>query len=71
MTKLTKIIYSGMFLLCITTIIFKLIDKDFYRAMNEFALLCWVGVACIKEIKYEEKIKELKDYQNGITETKN
>jgi hypothetical protein len=23
------------------------------------------------EKKYEEKIKELKDYQNGITETKN
>jgi hypothetical protein len=63
MTKLTKIIYSGMFLLCITTIIFKLIDKDFYRAMNEFALLCWVGVSFMSELrcnKLEKEINEIK-----------
>jgi hypothetical protein len=63
MTKLTKIIYSGMFLLCITTIIFKLIDKDFYRAMNEFALLCWVGVSFMGELrcnKLEKEINEIK-----------
>ena len=63
MTKLTKIIYSGMFLLCITTIIFKLIDKDFYRVMNELALLCWVGVSFMGELrcnKLEKEINEIK-----------
>lgn len=52
-----------MFLLCITTIIFKLIDKDFYRAMNEFALLCWVGVSFMGELrcnKLEKEINEIK-----------
>ena len=63
MTKFTKIIYSGMFLLCITTIIFKLIDKDFYRVMNELALLCWVGVSFMGELrcnKLEKEINEIK-----------
>ena len=32
MTKFTKIIYSVMFLICITSLIFKLIDRDFYMS---------------------------------------
>jgi hypothetical protein len=52
-----------MFLICITGFIFKLIDKDFYRAMNEFALLCWVGVSFMSELrcnKLEKEINEIK-----------
>jgi hypothetical protein len=63
MTKFTKIIYSGMFLICITALIFKLIEKNFYQAMNEFALLCWVGVAFMGELrcnKLEKEINEIK-----------
>ena len=63
MTKFTKIIYSVMFLICITSLIFKLIDRDFYQGMNEFALLCWVGVAFIGELrcnKLEKQINEIK-----------
>jgi len=63
MTKLTKIIYSGMFLICIIGFILSLIDKNFYRAMNELALLCWVGVAFMSELrcdKLEKEINEIK-----------
>jgi hypothetical protein len=63
MTKFTKIIYFGMFLLCITALIFKLIERNFYQAMNEFALLCWVGVAFMGELrcnKLEKEINEIK-----------
>lgn len=63
MTKLTKIIYSGMFLICIIGFILSLIDKNFYRAMNELALLCWVGVSFMGELrcnKLEKEINEIK-----------
>jgi hypothetical protein len=63
MTKFTKIIYSGMFLICIIGFILSLIDKNFYRAMNELALLCWVGVAFMSELrcnKLEKEINEIK-----------
>lgn len=63
MTKLTKIIYSGMFLICIIGFILSLIDKNFYRAMNELALLCWVVVAFMGELrcnKLEKEINEIK-----------
>jgi hypothetical protein len=52
-----------MFLICITALIFKLIEKNFYQAMNEFALLCWVGVAFMGELrcnKLEKEINEIK-----------
>lgn len=71
MTKLSKITYWGMFILSIVSLIISVISQEYSKAGWIFCTLCWVGVACIKEIKYEEKIKELKDYQNGITETKN
>jgi len=63
MTKFTKIIYSVMFLLCITALIFKLIERNFYQAMNELALLCWVGVSFMGELrcnKLEKEINEIK-----------
>ena len=59
MTKLTKIIYSGMFLICIIGFILSLIDKNFYRAMNELALLCWVGVAFMSELRCNKLEKEI------------
>jgi len=59
MTKLTKIIYSGMFLICIIGFILSLIDKNFYRAMNELALLCWVGVAFMSELRCDKLEKEI------------
>jgi hypothetical protein len=52
-----------MFLICITSLIFKLIDRDFHQGMNEFALLCWVGVAFMGELrcnKLEKEINEIK-----------
>ena len=71
MTKLSKITYWGMFILSIVSLIISVTSQEYSKAGWIFSTLCWVGVACIKELKYEEKIKELKDYQNGITETKN
>ena len=59
MTKFTKIIYSGMFLICIIGFILSLIDKNFYRAMNELALLCWVGVAFMSELRCDKLEKEI------------
>ena len=71
MRKSSKIMYWGMFILSTLALITSLISQEYTRAGWIFSTLCWVGIACIKEIKYEEKIKELKDYINGDTETKN
>jgi hypothetical protein len=52
-----------MFLICIIGFILSLIDKNFYRAMNELALLCWVVVAFMGELrcnKLEKEINEIK-----------
>jgi hypothetical protein len=52
-----------MFLICIIGFILSLIDKNFYRAMNELALLCWVGVSFMSELrcnKLEKEINEIK-----------
>ena len=51
MTKFTKIIYLVMFLCGITALIFRLMSKDFSGAMDEFALMCWVGVALMNELR--------------------
>jgi hypothetical protein len=64
MTKLTKIIYSGMFLICIIGFILSLIDKNFYRAMNELALLCWVGVSFMSELRCNKLEKEINEIKN-------
>lgn len=71
MTKLSKIMYWGMFILSTLALITSLISQEYSKAGWILCTLCWVGVACLKEIKYEEKIKEFKDYINGDTETKN
>lgn len=63
MTKFTKIIYLVMFLCGITALIFRLMSKDFSGAMDEFALMCWVGVALMNELrcnKLEKEINEIK-----------
>jgi hypothetical protein len=48
-----------MFLICIIGFILSLIDKNFYRAMNELALLCWVGVAFMSELRCDKLEKEI------------
>lgn len=62
MTKLSKIIYIAMAIICVVTFIARLITKDYVRAMDEFGLMCWVGVAFLNEkrcIKLQKKIDEL------------
>ena len=62
MTKLSKIIYIAMAIICVVTFIARLITKEYVRAMDEFALMCWVGVAFLNEkrcIKLQKKIDEL------------
>lgn len=51
-----------MAIICVVTFIARLITKDYVRAMDEFALMCWVGVAFLNEkrcIKLQKKIDEL------------
>ena len=64
MTKLSKIIYIFMFTLCVVTIIARLINKDYHRAGDEFALLCWVGVAFMNEMRCIKLQKQI-DNSNG------
>jgi ATP/ADP translocase len=71
MKKTQKIFYAVMIVLCILPIISSLLLQNYFAVFWIFATMIWIGVAYTLEKKYEEKIKELKDYQNGITETKN
>ena len=62
MTKLSKIIYIVMAIIGVVTFIVRLITKDYVRAMDEFALMCWVGVAFMNEmrcVKLQKKIDEM------------
>ena len=62
MTKLSKTIYIVMAIIGVVTFITRLITKDYIRAVDEFALMCWVGVAFLNEkrcIKLQEKIDRL------------
>ena len=62
MTKLSKIIYIVMAIIGVVTFIARLITKDYVRAMDEFALMCWVGVAFMNEmrcVKLQKKIDEM------------
>ena len=62
MTKLSKTIYIVMAIIGVVTFITRLITKDYVRAIDEFALMCWVGVAFLNEkrcIKLQKKIDEL------------
>jgi hypothetical protein len=74
MTKTQKIFYVIMIVFCILPIISSLLLQNYFAALWVFATMIWIRVAYTWEKKYEQKIKEikeLKDYQNGITETKN
>ena len=62
MTRITKFIYIVMFIIGITTLITRLITKEYFRASDEFAILCWIGVAFMNElrcIKLQKQIDEL------------
>ena len=62
MTKLSKTIYIVMAIIGVVTFITRLITKDYVRAMDEFALMCWVGVAFMNEkrcVKLQKKIDEM------------
>ena len=62
MTKLSKTIYIVMAIIGVVTFITRFITKDYVRVMDEFALMCWVGVAFMNEkrcIKLQKKIDEL------------
>lgn len=51
-----------MAIIGVTTFIVRLITKDYVRAMDEFALMCWVGVAFMNEmrcVKLQKKIDEM------------
>ena len=59
MTKLNKIIYILMAIICVATITTRLITRDYIRVMDEFGLMCWVGVAFINEMKCVKLQKEI------------
>ena len=62
MTKLSKIIYWGMLILCTVSIASSIVTTDYTRVMTEIATLCWVGVAWMHErraIKLQKKLDEL------------
>jgi hypothetical protein len=64
MTKLSKFIYIAMAIIGITTFVTRLITKEYHRAGDEFALLCWVGVAFMNELRCIKLQKQI-DESNG------
>jgi len=71
MKKSQKIFYAIMFIFSILALISSLVSQNYSTAGWVFTTIIWIDNSYIKEMMYEQKIKELKDYQNGITETKN
>ena len=68
MTKLSKFIYWLMLVICIASITIGVLNKNFNTVVDNIALLSWVGVAFIMElrcIKLQEKIDNL--YGNDKT----
>ena len=62
MTKLSKFIYWLMLVICIADITMSVLAKNYSKVMNNVALLSWVGVAFVLElrcIKLQEKIDKL------------
>ena len=62
MTKLSKFIYLFMLVICVIGMVMGIIAKNYSSTMDDFALLCWVGVAYVMEkrcIKLQEKIDKL------------
>jgi hypothetical protein len=61
MTKLNKIIYWTMLVICLSGITSYLILGNFIKAMSETALLIWVGVAWINERRCNKLEKQLEN----------
>lgn len=62
MTKLSKFIYLFMLVICVVGMVMGILAKNYSSAMDDFALLCWVGVAYVMEKrcnKLQEKIDKL------------
>jgi hypothetical protein len=53
-----------MFIIGITTLITRLITKEYFRASDEFAILCWIGVAFMNELRCIKLQKQI-DKLNG------
>lgn len=65
MTTLSKIIYITMVIVAIITMVTSLVTKDYVNAMNQIALMCWIGVAFMYEkrcIKLQKQIDETNGY---------
>jgi len=60
MTRLNKIIYWTMLVICLGSITGYLILGKFNKVMSEIALLSWVGVAWINERRCNKLEKQLK-----------
>jgi hypothetical protein len=60
MTRLNKIIYWTMLVICLGSITGYLILGNFNKVMSEIALLSWVGVAWINERRCNKLEKQLK-----------
>jgi hypothetical protein len=60
MTRLNKIIYWTMLVICLGEITGYLILGNFNKVMSEIALLSWVGVAWINERRCNKLEKQLK-----------
>ena len=59
-----------MLVICVTGMVMGILAKNYSNAMDDFALLCWVGVAWVMEkryIKLQEKIDKL--YGNDYTKS--
>jgi hypothetical protein len=69
MTKLSKIIYGIMLVVCLTVIIMGIIEENYQHVISEFGLLCWVGVAFMNELRCI-KIQKQIDKLNGNDYTK-
>jgi len=65
MTNLSKFIYWFMLVICICGITLGILIKNYNRAIDDFALLCWVGIAFMNEkraIRAEKEINENNKY---------
>ena len=70
MTKLSKFIYWLMLVICLAGITMGILAKNYNSVMDDFALLCWVGVAWVMEkrcINLQKQIDEL--YGNNQTKS--
>jgi hypothetical protein len=66
MKKISKIMYGGMFISTITTLIISLSSEEYSKAGWVFNTLIWVSIALMNELNYIKLENYIKDLYTKI-----